>query len=133
MKSPGQSSARGYLSFIGKVDTVFRQSVSVFGASGIVGTRPGGLARRRTRMDNTLRHGVAGRHENSRRQFLRDAVTGGVAVVASASLPAGAQERAEPSIGRNEPQSTSGPVAETLADFAVSSATRTCRVTSYAR
>src|SRR5258708_19867395 len=75
---------------------------------GIVVTRPGGLARRRTRMDNTLRHGMAGRHENSRRQFLRDVVTGGVAVVASASLPAGAQERAGLRPARNQP--TTAPV-----------------------
>src|SRR5258708_12386667 len=75
---------------------------------GIVVTRPGGLARRRTRMDNTLRHGMAGRHENSRRQFLRDVVTGGVAVVASASLPAGAQETADLRAGRNQP--LTGPV-----------------------
>src|SRR5258708_12262016 len=31
MKSPGQNFARGYLSFIGKVDTVFEQNVSELG------------------------------------------------------------------------------------------------------
>jgi hypothetical protein len=41
MKSPGQSSARGHLSIIGKVDTVFEQNVSEHGVSGIAVTRPG--------------------------------------------------------------------------------------------
>src|SRR5258708_11187335 len=80
-------------------------------------TRPGGLAMRRPRMDNTLRNGMAGRRGNSRRQFLRDAVSGGV-WVAAASLPAGAQEKAELPTGGNDRRATS-PVAETLADFAV--------------
>src|SRR6266853_1665923 len=112
MKSPGQNSARGYLSIIGKLDTLFEQNVSELGVSGIVVTRLGGLAGRRTRMDNTLRHGVAGRHENSRRQFLRDVVTGGVSVVAAASLPAGAEEKAERATV--PPPATGGAVAETL-------------------
>src|SRR6266446_2069110 len=119
MKSPGQHSARGYLSIIGKIDTVFEQNVSELGVSGIVVTRSGGLARRRTRMDNTLRNGMAGCRENSRRQFLRNVVTGGVSVVAATALPAGAQEKAELPTGRNEPPATGSPVAETLADFAV--------------
>src|SRR5258708_9694769 len=74
---------------------------------------------RRTRMDNAMRNGMAGRRGNSRRQFLRDVVTSGVWVVASSSLPVGAQEGAERPTGRNEPPATSGPIAETLADFAV--------------
>ena len=41
MKSPGQNSARGYLSIIGKVDTVFEQTVSELGVSGIAVTLPG--------------------------------------------------------------------------------------------
>ena len=69
-------------------------------------------------MDNTLRNGMAGGRGNSRRQFLRDVVAGGVSL-AAAALPAGAQERAELPTGQNEPPATSGAVAETLADFAV--------------
>src|SRR6266853_4727217 len=42
MKSPGQNSARGYLSIIGKVGTVFEQNVSELRVSGIVVTRQGG-------------------------------------------------------------------------------------------
>jgi len=70
-------------------------------------------------MDNARRNGIAGRRGNLRRQFLRDVVTSGVWMVAAAALPAGAQERAELPTGRNEPPATGGPVAETLADFAV--------------
>src|SRR3989442_10068836 len=49
---------------------------------------------RRTRMDKTLRNGKAGARRSLRRQFLRDVVTSGAWLVA-ASLPAGAQEKAE--------------------------------------
>src|SRR6266849_7436726 len=52
------------------------------------------LARRRSRMDNVLRNGICGSRENSRRQFLRGVATSGVWLVAAASLPASAEEKA---------------------------------------
>jgi hypothetical protein len=70
-------------------------------------------------MDNTLRNGMAGGRGNSRRQFLRDVVTGGISVAVAAALPAGAQEKPGLAAVPNEP--------------ATSSATRTCRLRSYAR
>jgi len=70
-------------------------------------------------MDNALRNGIAGRYGNSRRQFLRDMVTGGVSALAAVSVPAGAEEKAELPTARNEQLTKSGSVADTLADFAV--------------
>lgn len=70
-------------------------------------------------MGNAFRNDIAGRRGSLRRQFLRDVVTSGLWVVAAASLPAGAAEKAEPQTGRNEPQTKNGSVAETLAEFAV--------------
>ena len=133
MNSPGQNTARGYLSIIGKVDTVFEQNVPELGVSGIVVRRLGGLARRRTCMDNALRNRMAGRRENSRRQFLRDVLANGVSAAVAASLPASAQERAELPTGRNEPPAAGSTVAETLADFAVKLRYEDLPGTSYAR
>jgi len=70
-------------------------------------------------VDNALRNGMAGKRGNLRRQFLRDVVTSGVWAVVAASLPAGAEEKAELPASRNEPPTKGGSVAETLADFAV--------------
>src|SRR5262245_44628491 len=63
-------------------------------------------------------NGMAGRHQYSRRQLLRDMVTSGVSVAATATLPASADEKTEFATVRS-PATKSGSVAETLADFAI--------------